>query len=397
MKSEIFSVIDDISVNMTNIKGKTIDISRMMVSFEIYENIFDFFLTGKIIIVDTLDLPQHFPIIGNENVEVSLTTTDSNKTKIFNFKIYKYEKDIKNIRGVEKKRILVLYLCSDEYLKNNINLISKKFSGTPDSVIDDVLNELGTSKQCDSESGISNIEIFSNFWTAQKIIDFVCKISESSLYKDYVFFETLDGFVFKTLSNLMNQPSIADFVYSTDIESIINSNNIKTFKMNSYFDLNMNSKNGLFGNTFYKPHDTEYSFQKIEESLTDNVENLVTHGKSLPYDVNMASENNLVGVNWYNPEISSVRLASIKLLQNYNLVVRMNGDFSRKTGDVINLEYPNFDNENNINTSFDGKWFIAGIKHSILQTNEYEQNVLLVKNAFFKNNDLEDITLLNNL
>lgn len=397
MRSEIFTVIDDISINLTSVTGKTIDITRLMLQIDIYESVFEHFVSGKIIIADTLDLPQHFPIIGYENLELSLTTSDTNKTIILNFKIYKLDRDTQNIRGDIKRRVLVLYFCSEENIQNNIVKISKKYDDNAEDIITDILTQINSTKNFTSQNTSDSIEIFSNYWNPSRIIDFACRKSTNGTYSDYVFYENFDGFTFAPLSYLMNQSAVHEVVYDTRSESFIGNKNIKIFRFDKYFDINMNSKTGLFGITYYKPGITEYSYEKNQSTLEENIENIVTHGLSLPFNEDLITNENIIDVNYYDLDISKIRTTAIKLFQNYGIVVKMNGDFSRKPGLVLDLDFPNYDNENNLNSSFDGKWFILGIKHIISQTNLYEQNIMLGKNAFFNNSNLPSISSLNNI
>ena len=397
MRNEIFTVIDDISINLTNLNGKTIDISRLLLQIEIYESVFEPFMSGKLVIADTLDIQQNFPIIGYENLEISLSTTDINRTIVLNQKIYKIARDTQNIKGDIKRRILIIYFCSEEKILSNLNSISKKYNDKAENIIQDALDIIGSEKTFDYISTTDNLEIFSNFWSPQKLIEFVCKLSTNGTYSDYLFFENFDGFSFKPISHLLNQEHVHDVVYDTRSESFIGNKNMKIFRFENYFDINMNSGDGLFGMTLYKPGLTEYSYEKNASDLHENVEDIVTNGLSLPFNDNVITSENFIGLNYYDPDISKIRMTSLKLLKNYNIVAKMNGDFIRKCGQILNLDFPNYDNENNINTSFDGKWFIMGIKHIIGQDNNFEQNLFLGKNSFFNNSALHRITNLVNI
>ena len=395
MSNEITSSINSISINITSIDGKKIDVSKLMLNIEIYEGLFEFFLTGKLIIADTIDLIQHFPLIGNEEMEISIDFNNGSFKK-YDFRIYKLTKDVVDNRGDVKRKILVFYFCSKEAIKDSTITFSKKYSGKPEAIISNVLSGIGSTKKLDYERCSNSLEIYSNYWKPSKIIDFVTRQSRSN-YLDYVFFETLDGFVFKSVSNLCNQESITDIKYENQSETFIDNNQIKVFKMNSYFDINTNGNIGLFGSTLYKPNDTKYSYTKVASTLKNNVEEIVTNGLSFPYMDELNNSSNLVVANYYDPKISSVRMSSLKLLTNYNMVIKVQGDLNKKVGSILNLIYPNQDNEKTTNASFNGKWLIKGIKHSIQQYNVYEQNIVIVKNALFNNNKLSKISKLRNI
>ena len=394
MKNEIFTVVDGVDISLTNINGKTIELSRMFLSIDLYESIFDFFLSGKLVIVDTLDLMSNFIIIGNETLNFGIRTTDTDKQIDFNFRIYKVNPDVDDHRGDRKRRIIEFYFCSEEALTNDKISISKKFSDKPETIIQDVLtNYLSSTKTLDSEATTDIVDVYSNYWKANRLINFISKISKNSNYFDYIFFETFDGFTFKSLSGLLMEESVQNVDFSTHTESFIG-NTIKIHKFEKVFDIVQSLKSGLFGTTFYKPHETNYSYLKESATLDENYDTIASNGSSKHFDVALSDTNNMVNTNFYEPDISKVRLASLKLLDSYNFVIRMNGNFDRKCGDNLNIEFPNFDNESATSDSFTGNWLITSIRHTILQNNTYRQNISLSKNAFFNNQNLPSISTL---
>jgi hypothetical protein len=397
MQSEIFTVIDEIDIYITNIAGKQIELSRLMINLDIYENIFDIFLSGKIVIADTTDILKNFLIVGNEEITISLHTTDTNKSVTLDFRVYKINKDQMIRQGDIKHKVLELFICSAEAIDNSKTLVSKKFEGSPETLVSTILTDhLNSSKDLSSDSAMTNVTVYSNYWRPVRIIDFISRISKTSSYSDYVFFENLEGFIFKPLSSLMAASSVNNISFKTDSTSFIGNTNIKKHNFDRYYDLLKSAKNGLFGSTLYKPHDTNYSFEKVQATLYENLDNITTNGSSFQFNGNMNSNENLVSSNFYEPSVSSIRMMSLLMLNNYNFSMRLNGDFSRKCGDILNLEFPNLDNETNINELFNGNWFVLGIRHSIRQNNLFSQDIIISKNSFFNNNNLDSITTLVN-
>jgi hypothetical protein len=397
MKSEIFTSIDEIDVYITNVAGRQIELSRLMLSLDIYENVFDVFLSGKLVVTDTMDILKNFLIVGNEEISISLHTTDTAKSVTLDFRVYKINRDQIVQQGDLKRKVMELFICSAEAIENGKSLVSKKFEGKPETVVSSVLSDhLGSSKDLDSDAGSSDITVYANYWRPAKIIDFVSRVSRTSAYSDYVFFENLDGFVFKPLSSLMSESAANDISFRTATDSFIGNTNIKRYNFSKYYNLLKSGREGLFGSTLYKPHDTEYSFEKVEATLAENFESITTNGSSFPFSGDMNSSENLVSTNFYEPSVSSVRMMSLLMLNNYNFSMRLNGDFSRKCGDVLNIEFPNLDNETSVNELFNGNWFVLGIRHTILQNNLFQQDVIVAKNSFFNKSELDTITALVN-
>ena len=397
MRSDIFTVIDDIDIFITPHGGERVEVSRMIFDVEINESIFEAFLTARVTIVDTLDLVKNLPIIGNEAVEIDIHTTDADKSISLDFVLYKIERDRSNMRGDVKRRVLDLHLCSAEAVANGKTSVSRKFTGPAESVVADVVaNDLSSGKDLSTDVSSGIVTVYSNYWKPTKIIDFVCRTAKTATYSDYLFYETMDGFSFKALSGLLAGAYVHDLSFSTDSESFIGNKNIRIYKFDTHFDIVRLLRSGAFGTTFYKPHDTGYSYSKTESTMQENLELFTTNGSSRMFDDDLGSALNRVDVNLYEPDISKVRLASIKALESYNLAVRVNGDFGRKCGDNLNVHFPNLDNESTIHELFQGNWLIVGIRHMISQNNVYSQNMLLVKNAFFNHRDLSSISAMIN-
>jgi len=120
-------------------------------------------------------------------------------------------------------------------------------------------------------------------------------------------------------------------------------------------------------------------------------------GKNSFFQSALSNATNKVAVNYMDHDIININSTQQKLLNQYNIVAKMNGDFSRTCGMVVDFSFPNTDNENPTNDQFDGNWLINGIKHIFFQNTSYEQNVLLSKNSAFDNDKLDLITSLKNI
>lgn len=390
---DIFSVIDDIDIFLTNINGEEIELSRLVLNIEFFESIFSHFLSGKILIADTLDILQNFIIIGNEELAFNIHTSESDSSLLLTFRIYKINHDVKVSKGDDKKKLYELYFCSKEAIDDKLKSVSKKLSGSPESIVQDmILNELSSDKLLFYDTSSNSLDIYSNNWKPSKVFDFTSKLAKTSSYSDFIFYETLQGFSFKTISGLLNESSVDDIIFNTNTDSFIGNNNIRMYKFDRYFDVMTNAKNALFGRTFYTPSDTDYSYTKTEVSLDENYDNIVSAGARKHFNSDLSSYGNMVSTNFYDPEVSKIRLASLDLLTNYRASIRLNGDFGRIPGDILSLSFPNIDNEKSMHKNFNGNWIILEIRHMINQPNIYTQNILVAKNAFFNNTDLPQIT-----
>ena len=57
---------------LTNFQGQTLDITNLILGVDIYENIYANALTGTIDVIDSNDLVEFFPIIGEETIHIDI-------------------------------------------------------------------------------------------------------------------------------------------------------------------------------------------------------------------------------------------------------------------------------------------------------------------------------------
>lgn len=227
------------SITLAPIQGKTLDITQLVLEFSIYESINNPYILGEIIIEDTTaNLLANLPIQGRELITLSL------KTETFSDTVYKYEL---NVSGIDvriisgRQQVYKLNLISYAGLVNEGIRISGVLEGTADEVVKKILTEnLKIEKKIDAESSR-----FRQRWlpSLKRPFDFIYQlapITVSGSAKDdkggtseerasaggegstalntenlsklsgsagYVFFETHDKYVFKSLDALADDGS----------------------------------------------------------------------------------------------------------------------------------------------------------------------------------------------
>jgi hypothetical protein len=185
------------------------------------------------------------------------------------------------------------------------------------------------------------------------------------------------------VSFLLAQEPVEDLKYITKREMTFRVDDMHFFQQDAYFDINIDASRGLFGKTLYKMADNDrYGFVKTAATYSENAAKFLTSGRNLLFSRDLNSANNKVEVNHHNHDVAQVRSAQlVTLLHNNRLMVRTLGTLDREVGNTLTVEYPNQDNVMEPNTSLDGSWIILSIKHSISNSFEYTQNMMLAKNA----------------
>tara|TARA_B100002019_G_scaffold18121_1_gene14157 strand:+ start:2338 stop:3786 length:1449 start_codon:yes stop_codon:yes gene_type:complete len=210
--------------------------SDMIASFTVYENLLSPFMAAEIIISDSKNLLNGFPIQGGENIEIKLKTTFSEKPKEYKFKIYKISgRIVKN-----KKQLYMLSLISSEALLNEAVRVQQKLEGNPEAICKKLLGDefLKSTKEFYSEP--SRFEIKMNA-CRQRPFDIIAKLLSKSVSSktDYAglnsvntsetaqqikgsagffFWETHRGFNFFSVDALCDVSENGKFIYKEKLK-----------------------------------------------------------------------------------------------------------------------------------------------------------------------------------
>ena len=68
-------IVDECSIITTS--GKTFDIKQIVEEINIYENIYTASVTGSILVKDTTNIVNNFPIVGEERLVLKIITPQS--------------------------------------------------------------------------------------------------------------------------------------------------------------------------------------------------------------------------------------------------------------------------------------------------------------------------------
>ena len=131
-----------------NVKKEKLISTDMIISFDFMESITSPFVSGSLLISDSKDFLNTFPIEGGEDVVVSMKHTFDTNPIDFNLRVYKVGGRV--VDG--KKQVYTLMLVSPEAIINESFKVQDPLDGNPESIIIKLLREkLGTSKEIFSE------------------------------------------------------------------------------------------------------------------------------------------------------------------------------------------------------------------------------------------------------
>jgi hypothetical protein len=381
MQNNVFNPCDIYSVTIVSKNGAELDLIAVFNQIDIYEDIFTHFIQATLSLKDTNDMMRTFPIIGGEKVIISFKDHDEGGSKWLDFSVVEVMPQPQITDENRKSNFMILRLISEDSINGNLIRFSKKFEDTMFGIMNEVLAvNLNSVTLVESSTSADTILNFvANYWNLDELIDYMCSQS-----MDTMFFQTIDGYRIEKLSYLVAQKPIQKFRLLTDLEDKGSSLSVFQYKFDKHFNLTKSFNVNAFGKTVYKPSLENYSFEKEEKKLEDIYDEYPLMGANQPLLKALSTETNQLSVDYLDLDSALKRNLILQTLQNYNLVVQMNGSVGRRVGDVVVFNVPSFNNSI-INEHYQYNWLILQIHHIIGCDKTYKQVIRLFKNAFFNN------------
>jgi len=280
----------DVNIDMVNVissSGVYQDITNQILSIQIFEDLFSPFITGSIVLKDPVDLLNIFPFIGEETLELKLSTPTLKNGNI-NQRFYIYKMTDRDFVG-DKVVVYQLHFTSLDSIIDLNKTISKTFSGKVSDIAKTLLTDktlgLQVTKKCIIEETSNSTKYISNFWSPIKNL-FYCTPNAVNKNKSpsYVFFENRDGYNFVSLESLYQAPTIQNFTKDNYVrDERAGGGNIKdlnkdferigTLTIPVQFDYISRIQSGMYGSKQYT-HDI--TNKKITST---NYDLLQTYGK----------------------------------------------------------------------------------------------------------------------
>jgi hypothetical protein len=216
---QVLRFAGDVSIDkckITTSGGVSQDIAAQVIAISIYEDLFSPFITGSLILKESFDLVNIFPFVGEEMVEIEISTPtlkDGNIKGSF----YVYKLTDRELVG-DKNVVYQLHFISMEAIVDLNKKVSKVFTGNPDelvkTIVKDNFNGLQSKKEVFAEPTSKAVKFISNFWSPIKCINFITERAVNrNKSPSYVFFENRYGFYFVSLESLYANGNYQEFTY----------------------------------------------------------------------------------------------------------------------------------------------------------------------------------------
>jgi hypothetical protein len=421
-------------------EGVRADLSSIVVEINLFESIFSTAFTGNIIIVDTLNLIEKLPILGQEYIELKCSTPQENPTK----------------ESVIEKRFVLhsivaredistgaqaysLDIATEDSLINLKTRVSKSYTNTINNIVSDVLAiKLGSPQDLNIEPTLGIRRIVSPNVHPYTLINMLKKEAVSTLSNNaslpphFLFFENKNGFNFVSLQSLYNNGIVARLhsgdkesdeslgreAYHKDDTKIAQSNKrILSYSFGANNDLSSNITNGMMGSNLtthdiYNKSYQNYNYDYFRDfNKHDRTE---THGKPI-YNESSGPQKYLMSeftnssikvhptcgletdkqhygdgdlrANKPQDWILDRQAKMFELTNGGTINISMNGNTNMTVGDMVHIYIPvtGVDHDDEEVESTSGNYLITKLRHAISpQQKQHEIHMQLVRDCTTK-------------
>jgi len=411
----------DVSVGKVRVisqSGFYQDIANQIIGIQVFEDLLSPFITGTLIVKDSLDLINLFPFVGEEYVELDIKTPTLQKGNITGkFYIYKMT-DREMLR--DKQVVYQLHFTSQDALIDLNKSISKTFTGK----VSDIANTLLTDKVNGIQSKNKNIveetsnstKYTSNFWSPIKNLLY---LTEQAVNKNnspsYTFFENRDGYNFVSLEFLYKQPIIASFTFDNYIRdnrplggSVKNIEQdykrIIGIKIPTGIDYIDRITSGVYGSRMYT-HDiaskkiSSKNFDMLQNSKKQNRLNefppaskkvIYRYGSTVMFKPKYYNNFSNFG-DVTNSGIIQERISLLKQAESTKIQIVVPGRCDYTVGKKVYVKLNKIEplsktDKNTIDNMFSGNYIISAINHFITKE-KHESTLELIKDSLLINLD----------
>jgi len=377
----------------SNDQSRTVDITSGVISFEYFEDIFSPTITAKVKVVNTgntisskdnpdgskQSLYTGLPLRGGERLAVKISGNSKNNPGLdFSKKSqdYFYVSSISDVISETQKESFTLHLVSREAITNETSRVPKKYpsSSSIDTSVRSILSDyLKTDKIGTIDKTSNNYGFIGNMrkpftvlvWLASKGVP----VSSGDGTAGFLFYQTRDGFQFRSIDGLNDQAAKATYTHSEvtnnyddtnkvdDDFRILNylvdrnQNLIEKLRMGTYCSQRsyFNLLNFSFTNSVFKLSDyskktnnlgSELKLPKISNSSNTGLGDVPTRIISQVLDIGTMEQGVSTKANADPGKYQSQGLMRYNVLFTQSLDVMISCNTNLRAGDIIECNFP---------------------------------------------------------
>jgi len=342
-------------------------------------------------------LMEGLPLVGTEDFVLEIADAIGNSISV--------DLNVNKVTPITKdtqQETIALRLTSEEFLRNEegTSSVSRRYDGKISNHVKTILEEnLKTEKDLIIDETSNNYNFIGNSRKPIYIINWLAKKSIPTVdgkrgeTAGYMFFETADGFNFKSIDSLFAQDHVKSYIFTNTPEAdppIGYDGKIVKLEADNRFIANQKLRMGAYKTKLvvFDPFNCKYNV--IEQGALDSDEGTTHAGIDLPvindkFSTEFTRKTYVIKdtgtlptgdvkeqVKKNNEEIFEVESILNQAIRRYNqfsigaLEVDIPPDFSLHVGDCIHVDVPDTAGEKTeTDKQISGKYLIAVLKHAI--------------------------------
>ena len=373
-----------------------------------YESIKSPAISLTLTFLDVDQLVSREGITGGEYLSLKVKKEGHDDFEIKADKHFLMLNSVKDVSTSSSKQVATLEFVSVEAIINETARVNKKYTGNVTQTVKELLKGrrgIETKKNLDSDRASNSYSFVGNLKRPFDTIQWLCSKTQSS--KDgygFLFFETADGYVFKSIEKLLKQKPI-EYKKSElpDQNSEPNDFRIIENNLDQTNDIGINCRMGMYANktiyinvdnATYKTVDFRLEDLKLKKSpkLPNKLERVPTRLMLRVLDKGALQKGSKRKEIQKENELAiyqskSYARANLIFSQSMSIVIPFNPDL--RAGQMLDLKFPLRKGSDQETTTYgkdsdddvSGKYLISELKHT-LGNNEGTTQLKLIRDVF---------------
>jgi len=384
---------------------KMVSLDGKITEFNFWENIFDPTINGILHVAENENLISNFPIVGEEYLSLKFRHHENEEQTTILLRVYKVTNKVQS--EATSQIAYKLHLISDEAYRDMTTNVSRALTGTSDTIIMEILTtELQSQKQFIWSPAANNIKLVSPLWSPFKCISYATQkaITQNTLQSaNFMFFETVSGYKFKSFDELVSQPESHFFKYTH--ERPVDSNLSVNIKKEEQQILSMTTskivdqfervKFGLH-NTLTYDHDLLFKTISKYENNTEFNWDLMKHlNENQPFSSTFTNTREVINQSHsYHRShgliardnsalVANTRISSLMRTEMFKVNLEIYGKTKVEVGQVIYLKIGNNTetDKSGEDKLYSGRYLITSVGHRISPA-EHKISLEVIKESF---------------
>lgn len=347
------------------------DIRDMVFEMAIYEDLFSGTMFAHLVLNDMINLPESFPIVGRELIDIRFNTPVYEDSQLLTFCVAKIgpqlTKDQNNRLGY------VLHLITQDRYRDLKQDISKTYKGTYDVIVEAILKDLGSTTNLTKDTANYNQTFICPYWSPLFACQWIAKRAYGLKTDPFLFWETMDGYQFRSLHNVYNQEPYTKLIIEPGKQLSTSDRTwrrvIEFEKMESSNRMRQLMEGGYGVDVVLLDSTTrKIEFQRFDYATLSAEEDFATIDEHplYPEDEKIYKTSFMYTRADNSHEGQVYRDMMMALMDQYRYRLVVPGDSGYRVGQIIELDIPDQSSSNvQHETLTSGRWLITSLRHLI--------------------------------